>query len=134
MVEKAVYALLTGDADVSALVGTRVFQHVAPLNTFPPLLTFEREGTNHVSSYAGSAGFAAATIAISAWDRTPEAASILAEHIRDLLQDVDVQVAGGVTVQYINMVGESNDFEQIIQGDEGFLYAYSQSYEFWFSE
>lgn len=134
MVEKAVYALLTGDADVSGLVGLRVFNFVAPLNTFPPLVTFEREDTNHAESYVGSAGFASATIAISAWDRTLEAASVLAEHIRDLLQNVSTQAAGGVTVRCIHLIGESTDYEQVIAGDEGFLYAYTQSYVFWFSE
>ena len=131
--EDAVYAILTGDSDVSGLVGTRIYQHVAPQGTVQPLITFSRIGAQHESHMGGATGLANARIQVTSWDDTPEDAMTLAEHVRDALVPFKGS-SGGAEISAVFLDGDSTDFEQLTAGRENFVYNVSQEYTFWFGE
>lgn len=131
--EDAVYSILTGDADVSGLVGTRIWPHVAPQNPVRPFITFSRIAGAHGQSNSGGTGSGNARLEITSWADKSVDAAILAEHVRDALQGFS-GAAGGIDLSAVILDGDSADAEQLTTGREQFVYSVSQEYTFWFAE
>ena len=48
MIEKALYAVLTGDAAIETIVGERIYNTVAPQNVTLPCVLFQKMGGFHI--------------------------------------------------------------------------------------
>jgi len=65
VIEEAVYTHLKTDANVAALVGTRIYPLVAPQDAAYPLLVYQRISTPRVRSHSGPSGLAYPRIQIT---------------------------------------------------------------------
>jgi hypothetical protein len=131
--ENAIYSILTADSDVSGLVSTRVYPHVAPQDVIFPFITHARISGEHGQCNAGGTGSGNSRHAITSWAATGAEAATLAEHVRDALQGYS-GTAGGVDVNAVILDGDSADAEQLATGRERFAYNVSQEYTLWFAE
>jgi hypothetical protein len=87
IIEEALFAHLTSDSDVSALVGTRVYPLVAPQDAELPLLVYQRISTPRVRSQSGPSGLAHPRFQITA-----RATSV--SQLRDLANKVRIALDG----------------------------------------
>lgn len=131
--EDALYAILTGDAQVSGLVSTRIYPHRAPQRPVYPLIIYRRIGGEHGQHMVGGTGEASTRIEIVSWAEKSSSAMVLAEHVRDALQGYTGTI-GGVDVDAVILDGDSTDSEQLATGREQFVYNVSQEYTFWCAE
>jgi hypothetical protein len=132
-IEDAVYSILTGDGDVSGLVSTRIYPHVARQDAVLPCITFSRISGEHGQHMGGGTGSANVRLMIISWAQKSSSALALAEHVRDALQGYR-GTAGGVDVSAVISDGDSTDAEQVVTGREQFVYNVSHEYTFWFAE
>lgn len=96
--ERALVALLTGDAAVTALVGNRIRAHDDAQNLASPYVTYRRVGTQEVGrSFDGPAPFRACLMQIDCWADDQSTASA-PRQVLDLAQKVRVALddKGGV--------------------------------------
>ena len=67
MPEAAVYKLLTDDATVKALIGTRCYPVIAPQDSTVPLIVYQRVASDHLHTMDGISGLANTTMVGEAW-------------------------------------------------------------------
>lgn len=107
--ERAIYALLSGDAAVAAIVATRIYPLEAPRDARAPLIIYARGGGNRWRSLTGPSGLAQAEIQVDAYAAEYEAVKDLARAVRHALDgfrgrvlvasDPDVHVrVGGISL------------------------------------
>jgi uncharacterized protein DUF3168 len=85
MIEAAVFSLLTGRAELAALVGDRVYPEVAPPNCGVPFITYQRLNGDRTRSLSGPSGLAESTIQIDAYALTYATAHLVGDLIRKTL-------------------------------------------------
>lgn len=101
MIEKAIYAKLSGDAAVSALVAARVYPNLAPQDTTLPYIVF-KEVTSQVyqSKTPGNDGLSRSDVEVHCVAEEQLDANTLAEEVREALHGFSGTV-GGVAVTSI---------------------------------
>ena len=87
-IEEALVQLLREDADVSAIVGARIYPQIAPQNSPFPRIVYQRVTTTHIEHMQGSSGLARALIQVDSYSPNYDEAKALSEAIRLLLQPV----------------------------------------------
>ena len=123
-VERALYALLTGDAGVSALIGARLYPVIAPLGTAAPYATYQRISARRVRSLTQRSGLSFARIQVDALATTYAGARGLADAIRTTL-DGYRGTAGGIAIESATLQSD----QDIYEGEaEPPLYRVSQDY------
>ena len=115
IVEQAVYAILDGNAGVTALVAGRVHLNFIPQNDPLPAIVINRVGIDHLHDMSGSSGLATARIAVDYFSSGRRASRTLAEAGRQALQG-KYGSHGGVTVQGVFLDGDSADSEIVERG------------------
>lgn len=85
MIEQDVYARLTADPAVSALVDTRVYPSILPQTPTLPAVSYARISAIPTYSLAGRSSLRHATIEINAWAMTYAEVKALAEAIEDAM-------------------------------------------------
>lgn len=85
VIEEALQAHLTDDADVAALVGTRVYPLRAEQGAARPYLVYQRISTPRVRSHSGPSGLAYPRFQITAVADSYSAARSLANAVREAL-------------------------------------------------
>lgn len=83
--ERALFARVTGDAAVSALIGDRLFPNVAPLGTDAPFATYQRISATRVRSLTQRSGLAMARMQLDCMAETYAGARALADAVRQAL-------------------------------------------------
>ena len=127
--ELLIYGLLTANASVSAIVGTKVFPGLAPMGTALPIVIYQRTSTDRVHSITGPVGVPVVTIQVTSWGTSYENGKELSRAIR-LALDGYSGTSGGVTVQRVTLTSDSDVFQ--MPQDEQMVpyYGVSQNYEF----
>lgn len=82
-VESTLYTTLTNDADVSALVGTRVRANVADENTATPYIVFLIVSERTPVTFNDISQISETRIQIDCWATSPTQARTLADHVVD---------------------------------------------------
>lgn len=113
----AIYNILSNDADVSALVGTRIFPNVAKNKTQFPFIIYDVDGESPTDDKDGVSTLDTDSAMVSGYSKTYAEASDLALKIRTALDRVK-GTFGGVVVQSIQY-GGYNDLFDDDSGDEG---------------
>jgi len=113
----AIYNILSNDADVSALVGTRIFPNVAKNKTQFPFIIYDVDGESPTDDKDGVSTLDTDSVMVSGYSKTYAEASDLALKIRTALDRVN-GTFGGVVVQSIQY-GGYNDLFDDDSGDEG---------------
>tara|TARA_R110000737_G_scaffold205578_2_gene224162 strand:- start:9890 stop:11038 length:1149 start_codon:yes stop_codon:yes gene_type:complete len=112
-----IYNILSGDADVSALVGTRIFPNVAKNKTQFPFIIYDVENEAPTDDKDGVSTLDVDGVMVSVYSKTYVEASDLARKIRTALDRVR-GTFGGVVVQSIQYSGYNDLFDDD-SGDGG---------------
>lgn len=70
MIDQAVYSLLSTDAAIAALVGTRIYPIILPQTPTFPAITYTKVGAGRYVQHGGSVGVIDTTIQIDCYDTT----------------------------------------------------------------
>lgn len=104
-------ALLTGEATISAIVGSRVYVNKAPQKAlYPHIVITMMAADNHITLNASSNEFRTLTFDIDCRAKTSMGAETLADAVRTFIDDY-TGTAGSYTIQAVLMNGESDDYE-----------------------
>lgn len=131
--EAGLYSRLTGDTDVSALVSTRVYPHVAPQGASLPYLTYYRVTTNRAPVMSGAVDLINPRIQVDVWASTYTGARDLADKVRHAL-DQWTGSAGGVSFRWVSLVDERDSIEPAQDASEEPTYRVSLDIETWHRE
>lgn len=135
MPEAAVYKLMTDDATVAALVGTRIYPAIAPQSTVTPYIVYQRIATQHLHTMDGIAGLAETTIQIDCYASTYGAVKALADAVRLALDGYTGTPVGDGTVIGGILLDNTNDNPESPQtGLETILQRVSMDFTIWYEE
>jgi len=77
-IEISLFDVLSGDAAIAALVGTRIFPGLMPAATTMPAIVWQRIAGHDESALSGHSGLENARVQVSVWAKTRLAARTLA--------------------------------------------------------
>jgi len=126
--EEAVYAILTEDAAVGALVGTRVYPQAIPQDVGLPATAYARISTKRVKRHGGSSGLKRARVQVNSTAREYDEAKAVAAAVCGALDGVQRTVAG-IWVQGSWAEGEGDEYAE---GDG--LHGVRQDFMIWYVE
>lgn len=92
---EALYAHLTNDAAVAALVGARIYPGVAPADASLPRITYNQIGGQHPQEASGVAGRRRVILQINSWAASDNAAGALSEKVRLALAGLQGTLGSG---------------------------------------
>jgi hypothetical protein len=127
-IEAAVYAVLTGDVTLSALVGGRVYPQPIPQEAALPAVAYQRISTRRVRSHSGPSGLARPRVQVTASANSYAQAKAVAAAVRGALDGLRATVAG-VEVQGAWLDGDVDEY-----GDDGELRSVRMDFMFWHRE
>lgn len=93
--EEGLFAFLTADAGVSALVATRVYPNVAAQDASLPYIVYQRISTPRVGSHSGPSGLAHPRFQLTCADDSYSGAKALADSVRSALDGYIGMMGGG---------------------------------------
>ena len=106
----ALYSLLSSNAEVSSVVGTRIFPNVAPQTTTFPFIIYEVDGDDPNDTKDGVSTVDVNNITVSCYSKSYSNASDLALKIRTAL-DRQSGTHGGVSIQSIQYDSYNDIFD-----------------------
>ena len=141
MIEQALQVYLKADADVAALVSTRVYPALAPQDAALPYITYERVSTQRLMTHDGQNGLIGPRIQIDCWASTYGGAKTLADKVR-LCMNGHKNAYGETTgtapndyvIQGIVQLGELDLPELPQTAGEKPVYRVSMDFEVWYEE
>lgn len=83
----AVYALLAGDATLSAIVGARIYVSRAPQDATLPYLVFDEAEAERIRSLSGDLGYVSSVVDVSAFASTRTEALAAGNAAREAVND-----------------------------------------------
>jgi hypothetical protein len=117
MIGKWIYAKLTADPQVSALVGTRVRKVRAKQNETRPYVVYKRISNRRAHALDSPDGLPMPLVWIWCYAETGDAAEDLADKVRQAL-DGKRGLAGGIFVQACLLQDDEDDADPPVHGDE----------------
>ncbi len=96
--EAAIYAILSADVDITAIVSTRIYPMFLPQDCPLPAITYFRVSTIRESSMHTDPGIATARIQVSCWARNAHDAGDLADKVRQGMHRY-IGVIAGITIK-----------------------------------
>ena len=137
-IEAALKKIMTDDADINALVGSKIFPIYVPQGKSLPAITYQEISGVRDSHMKGASGLVQARFQINCWCRTYKAARELADYIRIALapeaNDDYPKTVEGTYISAIMLLNE-NDVPSI-RSDNEELSGYGKMLDFsvWFRE
>lgn len=119
--EPKIYQVLSGDADVAAVVSGRIYPVILPQGATFPAITYNRVAVSRVHALTGYTGLESAIVQIDCWAETYAAAKELARKARLAMQGAETFNA--------RPEGDRDLFE-----DEAEIYRISSDFECWNEE
>lgn len=110
MVEKAIYSKLSGDADVSGLVSSRIYPVNLPQTPTYPAIVYSRVSGQRAHSLSGASNIASPRVQVDAFATTYSGAKDLAAKIRAALNGFRGTVAG-ITIHGIFLESDNDIFD-----------------------
>lgn len=117
-IRPALRAFLLADAGIAAIVSTRVYPIKIPQGVKLASVVYSRISGQGIYHHGGDSGLAMPRFQIDAWGLTGDAATTLANLIKDRLSGYrGVMGSGGaaVTVQGVFMAAEMEDYDDAVQ-------------------
>jgi hypothetical protein len=137
MIGEAIHALLSGDAGVSAIAGSRIYplmipQHVYGDATKQPCIVYQRVGVARQPLFCGTDRTVNAAVQIDTYARSYERTLTLATAVRDALMDYSGAVSIATSpVSSIAIKKILLDSEFDLLDIEPGLYRVSMTYSVW---
>ena len=135
---ESLYAHLTNDAAVSALVSTRVYPGVAPADAALPRITYSQIGGQHPQQAGGVAGRRRVVLQINSWAASQNAAESLAEKVRLALAGLQGTLGSGgttITIAETTLLNDRHTMPPPRSGDDmPKAWGVAAEYAFWHNE
>jgi hypothetical protein len=129
VIEYALHTLISGNAGVAALVGTRVYMEQAVQGVAFPFIVISPSGGDHLQSMAGSSGLETLNVNITATARRYDTARNVIEAVRLAIQGYSGTVES-TTFQSILTVGHvTSGFNDPIDSSEIGTFSLTQAYD-----
>jgi hypothetical protein len=132
--EAVIRNALVADADVAAIVGTRVFPVLAPASADVPFATYRRSGVQRSHTLQGPMGHPTVILTLDLYAETYEAVRELADRCREVLDGFGTGVTESIVVNNVSLDNESDGFVQLAGGDTPPVYSVSQTYSILWQE
>lgn len=132
MIEQGLLQLITGNSNVSALVGAKVYWILAPKGSVVPYIVLSRVSTSDVYTYQGATGFRNALFQASCYATDYYTSRAVALTVRMLLEnylgnlpDVNATAVAATLIE--------KDFDmQYEEGAKGFVYCGILQFRVWY--
>lgn len=109
--EAAIYSILSNDANVIAIVSTRIYPLLLPQDADLPALTYSRISTERESAFMTDPGLSTARIQIDVWAETVADMMNLSEKVRAALHRYTPGTAGGCQIVESHIDNEISLYE-----------------------
>ncbi len=128
-IEALIQTILTGDATVAALVGTRISPNIIRQGTAMPAVTYQQISGQRDHTLDGASGFVEGRFQVNCWAKTYAETRELADAVRDALDDYSTG-----TIQAIHLEDEG-DIPTLMGGvDKIRRYGKRLDFTVWFDE
>lgn len=133
-IEAAVYQVLTTNAGLTAIIGSRVFEGALPQNEDLPCIVYNRISTLRVHSHdsLGAEGTARMRIQFDVWAGNYSTAKLVTDLLRAALNGYSGQVALGV--DFVNIQSILVEDERVNHDPPSGLTGLSSDYMVWHEE
>jgi hypothetical protein len=131
--ETVLRSALVASANVSALVGSRIYPILAPQTAALPFIVWRRSGISREHTLAGPMGVSTVSVEMQLLAATYEQARELADRCRVVLDGYGATV-NNTEVKHVSLEQESDDFVQLAGGDLPPVYQVTQSYNILWQE
>lgn len=137
MIEKAIVYLLSNDAGVNALVGSRIFPVFVPAKQPLPAITYQQISGPRDNIMSGASGLVSTRFQINCWAKKYQGAAELADVVREALSPKDdgyPKTVAEVRVEAVMLFNE-NDVPALY-GDNEEMNGFGKMLDFniWFQE
>jgi hypothetical protein len=132
--EQVCRSALIADADVAAMVGTRVYPVIAPATADLPFVTWRRSGVQRQHTLAGPMGMPTVILTVDIYATTYEAVRDLADKCRRVLDGYGTAETDSVVVKNVSLDNEADGFVQLAGGEMPPVYSVTQTYSVMWSE
>jgi len=133
-IEQGVRSILIADADVSALISTRVFPWMRQQGTTFPAIVYELDGTEPEQGLGGYQSLTRAELSISSIAETYGGAKTLAAHVRDALNGYTGTPTNGVAIKSLVHDNDIGIVEDSQIGNSRGVSIIESSYIIWYSD
>ena len=86
--ETGLYTALTGDAGVSALVGTRIYPEIMPQGVTYPAISYQRISTTRTNMLSGVDDFTQVRVQVDCWDDSYSGVKALSAAVKSAIDGV----------------------------------------------
>lgn len=128
ILEESLFAFLTADTAVAALIAERMYGGMAPQNAPLPRIVYSRMDTTRTQTLCKTDRKAMATMLLDCYDKTYLGSKRLADAVRQTLTDFSGDMAG-TRVSTVILDGDPDRDDP-----EPGLFSVSQRYFIWFTE
>ncbi|MDA8212162.1 MAG: DUF3168 domain-containing protein [Clostridia bacterium] len=135
IIEEALYAHLNTYANLTALVGNRIYPLVLPQKGSYPAITYQKVSGPRLHALQTDPGTAHPRFQISCWAQTYSKAKAVVKQVQAALQDFSgiMGGAGGVQVDAVLFENEFDLYEEETEGKTG-LYHIPVDFIIWHQE
>jgi hypothetical protein len=131
--ETVLRSALVASANVSELVGSRIYPILAPQTAALPFIVWRRSGISREHTLAGPMGVSTVSVEMQLLAATYEQARELADRCRLVLDGYGATV-NNTEVKHVSLEQESDDFVQLAGGDLPPVYQVTQTYNILWQE
>jgi hypothetical protein len=131
--ETVLRSALVASANVSALVGSRIYPILAPQTAALPFIVWRRSGISREHTLAGPMGVSTVSVEMQLLAATYEQARELADRCRLVLDGYGATL-NNTEVKHVSLEQESDDFVQLAGGDLPPVYQVTQTYNILWQE
>jgi hypothetical protein len=126
--EAVLRSALVASANVSELVGSRIYPILAPQTAALPLIIWRRSGISREHTLAGPMGVSTVSVEMQLLATTYEQARDVADRCRLVLDGYGATL-NNTEVKHVSLEQESDDFVQLAGGDLPPVYQVTQTYQ-----
>jgi hypothetical protein len=131
--EAVLRSALVASANVSALVGSRIYPILAPQTAALPFIVWRRSGISREHTLSGPMGVSTVSVEMQLLATTYEQARELADRCRLVLDGYGATL-NNTEVKHVSLEQESDDFVQLAGGDLPPVYQVTQTYNLLWQE
>jgi len=126
--EAGLFSFLSGEQNVTALVGSRIYPLKLPQAATYPAITYQRVSGDRIRSLDGPSGLADPRIQLDLWDKTYSGVKALADTVRGAL-DGFRGLMGTDNIGGVLLLSDSDFYEQGVE-----VFRVIQDYSIWHKE
>lgn len=135
-IERALYSYLTSDAEVAALIATRLYPETAPterLYAFP-YITYTQPARQNVYAMNGFTGLSRASFTLDVWTDSQPSREAVARVVEAAVHAWAPDAREGVAIRRATVEQQADDYVPPTDGSERGTYQRAMDVDVWFKE